>query len=330
MTHEYVLGIDLGGTDCKFGIVDENGRIIHSSKNPTRAELGPEAVIDGIASHARNLLAVHPDVRGVGMGVPGPMSSRLGMVFETPNLPGWNNIPVQRMLEERLRLPVVLNNDANAAAYGEYWGGVGRDIEGTMILFTLGTGVGGGIVLNGDLYVGPDDTAGELGHMIINFDGPQCGCGARGCLEAYASATAVRREVREALAAGVQTSINIPEGSEDDFGAKVVYDAAVAGDAFAIDLFRRMGVALGCAAATMINAINPDLLVYGGAISNAGEFIFGPLRETAQANAFAKPFSRVKIVKAELGNDAGIIGAAGLALHAGRNKPQFVPVPEQS
>jgi len=323
----YVLGIDLGGTDCKFGIVDEQGRIIHSSKNPTRSELGPEGVIDGIANHARGLLAGHK-VKAIGMGVPGPMSSRLGLVYETPILPGWINVPVQQMLEQRLGLPVVLNNDANAAAYGEYWAGAGRDFEGTMILFTLGTGVGGGIILNGELYVGPDDTAGELGHMIVMIDGEQCNCGARGCLEAYASATAVRREVREALAAGVRTSISIPEGAEEDFGAKVVYDAAVAGDAFAIDVLRRMGIALGCAASTMINALNPGMLVYGGAISNAGEFIFKHLRESAKANSFAKPFSRVKIIKAELGNDAGIIGAAGLALFARKRDGEFLAVPE--
>jgi glucokinase len=311
---DLVLGIDLGGTDCKFGIVDAQGRIIHSSKSPTRAELGPEGVIDGMANHARNLLAIHK-VKAVGVGVPGPMSSRLGVVFETPNLPGWINTPAQKMLEERLQLPVTLNNDANAAAYGEYWAGaaVGIEME-CMILFTLGTGVGGGIIMDGKLYVGPDDTAGELGHMCINFNGPKCGCGSHGCLEAYASATAIRREVKQALASGVKTSIHIPEGAEEDFGAKVVYDAAIAGDEFAIDLFRRVGDALGVAAATVMNMLNPEMIVYGGALSNAGDFIFKPLKERAHANAFKQPAERAQIVKAKLGNDAGIIGAAGLAM----------------
>lgn len=314
MSSDLILGIDLGGTDCKFGIVDSQGRIIHSSKNPTRAELGPEGVIDGMASHARNLLAIHK-VKAIGVGVPGPMSSRLGIVFETPNLPGWINTPARQMLEDRLQLPVTLNNDANAAAFGEYWAGaaVGVDLE-CMVLFTLGTGVGGGIILNGELYVGPDDTAGELGHMCINFDGPLCGCGSRGCIEAYASATAIRREVREALEAGVKTAIHIPEGAEEDFGAKVVYDAAMAGDAFAIDLFRRVGDALGVAAATMINTLNPNMIVYGGAVANAEDFIFGPLKERIKLNAFDQPAKRAQIVKAKLGNDAGIIGAAGLAM----------------
>jgi glucokinase len=316
----HVLGIDLGGTDCKFGIVDAQGRVIHSSKNPTHAELGPESVIDGMAAHARELIAVHP-VQRVGVGVPGPMSSRLGIVFETPNLPGWSNVPAQKMLEDRLQLPVTLNNDANAAAYGEYWAGaaVGVDME-CFVLFTLGTGVGGGIILNGELYVGPDDTAGELGHMCINFNGPRCGCGSNGCVEAYASATAIRREVKEALAAGTTTIIQIPEGCEEDFGAKVVYDAAVAGDAYAIDLFARVGDALGVAAATVINMLNPDMIAYAGALANAGDFIFEPLKKRALANAFDQPAKRAKIVKATLGNQAGIIGAAGLAMrNAGRN-----------
>ncbi|MGI8906426.1 MAG: ROK family protein [Candidatus Sumerlaeaceae bacterium] len=314
MSLDLVLGIDLGGTDCKFGIVDAQGRVIRSSKNPTRAELGPEGVIDGMATHARNLLAGHK-VKAIGVGVPGPMSSRQGIVFETPNLPGWFNTPARTMLEDRLHLPVVLNNDANAAAYGEYWAGAGAGIDmECMILFTLGTGVGGGIIMNGKLYVGPDDTAGELGHMCINFNGPECGCGSHGCLEAYASATAIRREVKEALAAGTKTSIHIPEGAEDDFGAKVVYDAAVAGDAFAIDFFGRVGDALGVAAATIINMLNPDMIVYGGALANAGDYIFEPLKKRALINAFNQPAKRAQIVKAKLGNYAGIIGAAGLAM----------------
>lgn len=231
---DYYLGIDLGGTDTKFGIVDSQGRIVRSAKNPTHADQGPDAVLEAIASHARDL--IHSGgykVKAIGMGCPGPLSSRLGIVFETPNLPGWKNIPAQKILEEKLQLPVALSNDANAAAYGEWWVGAGTDVH-SMILFTLGTGVGGGLVLNDELYIGPDDTAGELGHMIINFDGPLCGCGNKGCIEAYASATAIRREVKQALAAGVQTAIQIPEGAEEDFGARVVYDAAVRGDAFAL------------------------------------------------------------------------------------------------
>lgn len=311
---KYYLGIDLGGTDTKLGILDEQGRIIRSAKSPTHSEKGPEGVLTDIAASAKDLVVSSGHaVKAAGMGCPGPLSSKLGLVFETPNLPGWINVPAQNILEEKLQLPVALNNDANAAAYGEWWVGAGREVD-TMILFTLGTGVGGGIVLNGDLYDGPDDTAGELGHMIINFDGPQCGCGNHGCIEAYASATALRRDVKQALAEGVKTTIHIPEGAEEDFGARVVYDAAMQGDAFAIELFRRMGYYLGIAAGTVINVFNPEMIAYGGGLSSAGDLIFQPLMETARANCFKTPGDRVRIVRATLGNDAGIIGAAGLAM----------------
>lgn len=319
---DFYLGIDLGGTDIKLGIVDGQGRIVRSAKSPTHAERGPEAVLENIAVHAQDLIAGAGagksgtgtlPVTAVGMGCPGPLSSRLGIVHQAPNLPGWNEVPAQKVLEEKLSLPVALSNDANAAAYGEWWVGAGREVD-TMILFTLGTGVGGGIVLDDELWTGPDDTAAELGHMIINFDGPLCGCGNHGCLEAYASATAIRRDVKQALAEGVKTNIQIPEGAEDDFGARVVYDAAMAGDAFAIELFRKVGYYLGIAAGTAINVFNPEMIAYGGALSNAGDFIFKPLIETARKNCFETPGNRARIVTATLGNDAGIIGAAGLAM----------------
>jgi glucokinase len=222
-----VLGIDLGGTDCKFGLMDETGHIVRKAKYPTRGELGPQGVLENMAENARKLMG--DDVmRAVGLGVPGVMSSARGFVYEAPNLPGWVNVPVGAMLSQALGLSVAVNNDANAAAYGEFWAGAGRAVE-TMIMFTLGTGVGGGIILDGKLYTGPDDTAAELGHMCVKYDGPRCGCGAFGCLEALASATAVRRMVMEALAAGRSTRIEIPD-NELELGAKAVADAAMAGD----------------------------------------------------------------------------------------------------
>ncbi|MGB9690577.1 MAG: ROK family protein [Candidatus Sumerlaeaceae bacterium] len=309
-----MLGIDLGGTDTKFGIVDADGRIVEQMKIPTHAQEGFESVIERVTKTARELATRH-NVRGVGMGVPGPMNSRLGIVYEAPNLPGWENAPVRERLEHALGLPVVLHNDANAAAYGEFWAGAGRGCE-NMVLFSLGTGVGGGLILNGKLYTGPDDTAGELGHMTIDFNGPLCNCGSRGCLEAYASATAIRRVVREALASGVQTSICIPAGEEQTFGARIVYDAAIAGDAFARQVLYDVGKALGIAAASVINILNPERLIYSGALTGAGEFIFTPLRDFARARAFRRPAERAHICVAQLGADAGIVGAAGLAFEA--------------
>ncbi len=309
-----MLGIDLGGTDTKFGIVDADGHIVEQAKIPTHAHEGFEKVIERVAHTARELASRHM-VQGVGMGVPGPMNSQLGIVYEAPNLPGWENAPVRKCLEKLLGLPVVLHNDANAAAYGEFWAGAGRGCS-NMVLFSLGTGVGGGLIINGKLYTGPDDTAGELGHMTIDFEGPPCNCGSRGCLEAYASATAIRRVVREALAAGVQTSIRIPQGEEETFGARLVYDAAVQGDPFAKQVLYDVGKALGIAAASIINILNPERLIYSGALTGAGEFIFAPLRDFARARAFRRPSERVEILVAQLGADAGIVGAAGLAFES--------------
>lgn len=308
--NQLFLGIDLGGTDCKFGLIDAQGAVVDKCKHPTHAERGPDGVIDLIAQHAREMIGSR-SVAAIGMGVPGPMSSREGVVYEAPNLPGWNNVPVRDMLQQRIDIPAFLNNDANAAAYGEFWVGAGKDVQ-TMILFTLGTGVGGGIILDGELYGGPDDTAGELGHMVINFDGPQCGCGNRGCVEAYAGAKAVKRRATEAISQGVKTAIRIPDDPEK-FGAKAIYEAAVAGDEFARQIFREVGFALGVGAANCVNIFNPEMIVFGGAMSGAGDFIFDTVRNIVRQNAFDKPGSRVKIEIARLGPDAGIIGAAGLA-----------------
>ncbi len=309
------LGIDLGGTDCKFGIVDDTGRVVRREKFPTGADRGPAAVIADIAANARAVMG-GDSVAAVGMGVPGPMSSRLGVVFEAPNLPGWVDIPVRDLLGGHLGMPVVLHNDANAAAYGEFWAGAGRGVE-NMVLFTLGTGVGGGVILGGELYTGPDDTAAELGHMSIRFDGQECNCGSFGCVEAYASATAVRKAVTAAVAAGRKTTIRFPD-PPGQLGARQVAEAAMAGDALALEVYKSVGYALGVATANIINIFNPDMVVFGGAMAGAGELIFPSLRRVAMERSFAKPFDRVVIRSAELGPDAGIIGAAGLALKGTR------------
>jgi glucokinase len=317
-----MLGIDLGGTDCKIGVVDRTGRVLVQGKFPTRAELGPQGVLENIANEVRKFLqsdASFSRPGGIGMGVPGPMSSRHGIVYEAPNLPGWKNVPVASVISSHLDQPVVLCNDANAAAWGEFWGGTGqRDVGvSSMVFYTLGTGVGGGIILNGALLEGPDDTAGELGHMVIDTrpDAPQCGCGNRGCLEAIASATAVKRRVLEQQTRGDLGLIQIP--ADGHFGARAVFEAAEKGCSVARGIFHEVGEALGVAIANMINALNPDQIVLGGAMAGAGHYILDPLRARAKANSFAKPFSRVRIEPARLGADAGIVGAAGMAFRRG-------------
>jgi glucokinase len=313
-----MLGIDLGGTDCKIGLVDRTGRILAKGKFPTRSEMGPDGVLKNIAEEAKRFLeeeGAFARPGGVGMGVPGPMSSRHGIVYEAPNLPGWRNVAVASVVSQHLGWPVVLCNDANAAAWGEFWGASShRDVGvSSMIFYTLGTGVGGGIILNGQLLEGPDDTAGELGHMVIDIrpNAPQCGCGNRGCLEAIASATAVKRRVLEQQSRGDLGLIQIP--ADGKIGARTVFEAAERGCNVAKAIFHEVGEALGVAIANMINALNPELVVLGGAMSGAGHHILDPLRARAKANSFAKPFSRVRIEVARLGADAGLVGAAGMA-----------------
>ena len=307
-----LLGIDLGGTDCKYGLVDETGRVVKKAKHPTEAHLGPAAVMGRIAGHARDL-ARGERIFAAGMGVPGPMSSRLGVVFEAPNLPGWIDVPVRDLLCTELGMPITVHNDANAAAYGEFWAGAGRGTS-TMVMFTLGTGVGGGIILGGQLYTGPDDTAGELGHMSIDPNGRPCNCGSRGCVEAYASATAIDRIVREGIAAGAATTVRLPDDPAARLGAKVVAEAADSGDAFALKVWEDVAFALGIATANIVNIFNPDMVVFGGAMAGAGGLLFGPIRRVVRERAFDKPAGRARIEPASLGTDAGIVGAAGLAL----------------
>ena len=318
MMTDFTLGIDLGGTNTKMGIVDATGQLLEQRSYPTNSHKGPDGVLAEMAANGLKLISeTGRTVKTVGIGSPGPINGKLGIVYEAPNLGGWVNVEVTKILQQHMQLPVTLSNDANAAAYGEWWAGAGTEID-TMILLTLGTGVGGGIVINDELYSGIDDTAGELGHVIINFDGPLCGCGNRGCIEAYASATAILRDVRAAIAAGEPTSLKLPEGDDPDFGTKQVYDAALAGDALSIRIFERMGFTLGITCATLINSLNPEMIAFGGAMSNAWELFQPIMVDTIKKNAFEAPANRCRIERARLGNDAGIIGAAGLAMKAQR------------
>lgn len=315
MTDEtYLLGVDLGGTDVKLGILSLEGKIIDQAKTPTLSDRGAEDVIRRIAQACDDLLKQNSlersNIRAIGFGSPGPLSPSRGVVIDTPNL-AWKDVPVSAWMTEHLGLPVVLHNDANAAAYGEYWRGAGRGTD-VMVLYTLGTGVGGGICMYGDLLVGPGENAGELGHMVINPNGPQCPCGNYGCLEAYAAAKAVMRDVLAGLNAGEETCLR--DMDRGAITAKKVFEAARDGDAFAKHIYHEVGLSLGLAAGNMINVINAQIFVYGGAMSGAWEVLYDSIIEGCKASILAMPIEDIRFVRAELGEDAGIIGAAGLAL----------------
>ncbi len=310
-----LIGIDLGGTNIKAGVVTEDGTVLRRARCETLAQEGPQAVLGRMAGLADELMAEQgltaSDVIAVGVGSPGPLSAERGVVIYTPNMPGWHDIHVTEFLKERLSLAVYLENDANAAAWGEFWLGAGRDVR-NMVIFTLGTGVGGSMIMDGELVRGMDDTAGHLGHIIIDYDGPQCGCGNRGCIEAYASATSLVRRYHETVAAGSATELAERMGKE--VTAKDIYEEAVTGCETCSHLIEETGRYLGVALATAANVLNPELAVYSGGMAAAGDMLFGPILKEVRERALKPPAERIRVVAAELGNDAGFIGAAGLAL----------------
>jgi len=276
MDKEYAIGIDLGGTFIKGGMVGLDGDVVYSTSIETQAETGPEGVIERMAGLGRAVAEgagiEWGQVRCMGVGSPGPLNTTDGIVYSAPNLAGWENVPVVKMLEEKLGCCVTLENDANAAAYAENWAGAGKGAS-SMIMLTLGTGIGGGVVLNGDVWHGKDDAAGELGHMSINFDGPRCNCGGWGCIEAYASAPNTVRRALEGIEEGRQTSLKAVLDGGDQITAKGIYEAAVAGDQFAAETIEATGRYLGIAIASFVNIFNPELVVLFGGLAGAGEMI---------------------------------------------------------
>jgi glucokinase len=313
------IGIDLGGTNLKGALVDGSGCVLHERRTATEAEQGPEHVMARLLALADDVCAAagvaRTDLAGVGVGAPGPLDLEAGVVVTMPNLPGWEDFPLRAFAAERLGVPVVLENDANAAAYGECWVGAARDVR-TMILLTLGTGIGGGVVLDGRIWHGYRSGGGELGHTILREGGRRCGCGARGCLEAYASATAVVARAKEALAAAPASSLHAVRAKRGAVTCTDVFAAAAAGDATAAALVDETGRLLGAGIHSLVNVISPEMVVLAGGMAEAGEALFGPVRETVRAMAFDIPGRDVRIEPGALGEGAGVVGAAGCALAA--------------
>ena len=316
------IGVDLGGTFIKAGVVDAGGQIVYQASRATEVENGRDAIIGNIAAAAENVLAGAgmnwDQVCGVGVGSPGIFDyDRGGYVYFAPNLKSLEGHALPQLVQQRLKRDarVILENDANAAAYGEKWVGMGRNVK-TLVLFTLGTGIGGGLVLGGEVWHGSTGFGGELGHMTILADGPLCGCGNRGCIEALASAPALVRRLNEALQAGRPTVLAARARGGEKVTAKDIYNAAVAGDDTAAELMAETGHYLGVAAASMINILNPQMIVFGGGMTAAGEMLLNPIREEAKKRAIRAAFEAGEIVFSRLGNDAGLIGAAGCVLKA--------------
>lgn len=314
---DYIIGVDLGGTNLRAAVVSSDRRILARESGLTHAERGPQGVIESIVETIENAMGSAGidagSVMAIGVGCPGPLNWQTGVVFEAPNMPGWDNVPLAAEVSRNLGIPCYLDNDANVACYGEFWLGAGKDND-SICMLTLGTGVGGGIVVFGQLLRGIDGTAAELGHIKVQRDGRLCGCGARGCLEPYASVTGLVRTAREALESGRESILVEKCGNNcEQLTGKMVYDALVEGDEVAKWTFEETGIWLGLGISSLINLQNPEKIILYGGMTAAGDALLDPVRKTAKENAFDVPAARAEIVLAELGADAGVIGAAGCA-----------------
>lgn len=313
----YILGVDLGGTNIVAGAMPEDGSrelAIHSE--PTHPERGSEAVVDRIVSMLAQVIseviakydAKPQDFLGVGVGAPGPLDRERGVVVVAPNL-GWRDFPLRDAIADHIRLPATLDNDANCATLGEWWRGAAQGAR-NVVGITIGTGIGGGIVIGGQLYHGSSDVAGEIGHTTIDSTGRYCRCGNYGCLEAYASGPAIALRAREALERDEVSALHkMVKGDLDLLTAATVYEAAHRGDALALEVVRDTARFLGTGIANLLNTVNPDVVVITGGVTRAGDRLFEPLRAEVKRRAFRPAVAACRIVPGTLEGTAGVVGA---------------------
>jgi len=317
-SRQFIIGVDLGGTKIFAGAVSLDGARTSGMRSvSTQPELGADGVVDRMVALVEGVVldtinetgATRKDFIGIGIGAPGPLDRDKGLVIVAPNL-GWKDFPLRERISSRLNMPATLDNDANCATVGEFWLGAARGAR-NVVGITIGTGIGGGLIFNGELYHGSSDVAGEIGHTTIDVNGRHCKCGNYGCLEAYASGPAIATRAREALAREDNASMltAMVDGQLDRITAELVYDAAKKGDGVANEIVRDTARYLGAGIATLLNVVNPDVVVVAGGVTQAGEALFGPLRTEVRRRAFKPAVQAARIVPAELPGTAGVIGA---------------------
>jgi glucokinase len=316
----WIVGVDIGGTNIVVGAVPfEGGDAVAVHTLPTEPERGADAVVarvvdmvaTSVAQLQREAGAEREQIVGVGIGSPGPLNRRTGVVINTPNL-GWRDFPLRDLLSDRLGFTATLDNDANCATFGEWWMGAGRPYH-TLIGITLGTGIGGGLIIDGELLHGASDAAGELGHMTIDFTGRKCKCGNYGCLEAYCSGPNIAARAREGIEAGFESRISeLVGGNLDKITAATVYEAAVLNDPYANEVVTETAKILGAGIANLINILNPQAVVIAGGVTRAGEHLFTPLKSEVRRRAFRIAAEACAILPAALPDTAGVVGAAGV------------------
>ncbi|HYF39970.1 MAG TPA: ROK family protein [Gemmatimonadales bacterium] len=316
----FVLGIDIGGTNLVVGSVAEDGSSIRAlASEPTHAEAGQSDVLDRLIALAQRTIAQTrreipgAEIIGIGVGAPGPLDTRSGVVLLTPNL-GWVNLPLRQIIHDRLGLPAVLDNDANCAVLGEWWMGAARGSK-IAIGITIGTGIGGGIIIDGKLFHGASDCAGEIGHTTIDTEGRRCKCGNYGCLEAYASGPNIALRAIEEITAGAVSRLSGYVGGDlKRITAQTVYQAAHDGDDLALEVVNDTAKFLGTGIANLLNIFNPEVVVVCGGVTLAGDHLFVPLRREVARRAFKPAVSVCRIVPCELTGTAGVYGAAKVFL----------------
>jgi len=313
---KYAIGVDLGGTTIKLGIVTNSGRILKKISVRTEAENGPKKVIGNIISGINELNAKSKyKIEGIGIGCPGVVTPGKGIVENPPNLPGWEKINIGKIISQEFNKPVLVDNDANAAAIGELTFGSGKNYK-SFIMITLGTGVGGGIVMNKKIYHGDFGAAGEIGHISIDFNGPKCNCGSFGCIEAYAGNLYLRERVRTELRKYPESKMwKLINNDLSKVSPRNVQLAEEMGDAFAKSVIDELGVHLGSAFASLCNVLDISVFIIGGGIAGFGKPLFDSIKKTIARRVMAPIRPRVRVLPAKLKNDAGIKGASALVFH---------------
>ena len=308
------IGIDVGGTNVKIALVDD-GKIIYSNSVPTYAQMGYEYTVNNIKQAIKDLMketeTTAADIKGIGFDFPGQVAYKTGVVKLAPNIPGWVNVPIAQMIEEAFHIPTRIDNDVRCAALGEMNFGAGKGCQ-NFVCITVGTGIGSGLVINGQLVRGAANAAGEIGHIKLQMkDGPICGCGDTGCLEAFASGPSIVAMAQDYLKSGKSTKFREMAG-DGEITPYIVAKAAEAGDPVAKRIFTIIGEYVGMGLVSVINLLNPEKVIIGGGVAEAGDLLLEPIRKTVMERAMVVARESVEIVPAELGNSAGVIGASML------------------
>ena len=320
----HVVGIDIGGTKLATVVADSTGHIFSKVRKPTLAERGPEYALQLLFDMVRETINLagleQKSISAIGVSCGGPLDTKTGVVYSPPNLPGWDALPLKAQLESEFEIPVTIENDANASALAEYRFGGGRGYNAVLYM-TMSTGIGGGIVIDGQIYHGANDSAGEVGHQILLPDGPRCGCGKRGCLEALCSGPAIARRARTAIQEQLAdkntlatTLLNLADGRIEAVKSEHVLAAAETGDVLALQLVDETAYYMGWGIANLVNILNPDIVLLGTIAIAAGDLLLNPIRKTVSEFAMTRPAEAVKIAPAQLGEALGDLAAIALVV----------------